>query len=163
MKKEKKPKKAAERTYELLYIVGNQFTEDELKNIRQEINGLIAKYGGVIGYQEFLGKKKLAYPIKKNAHGYYVVTEFDLEQKDQLQPLMTELKLNQQIVRFQIIIRPKTTAENLRKAEETSYRAPLDEETEKTSETTVKEKTAKVSMDKLDEKLDEILGGDNIL
>ena len=51
------------KNYELLYIVSNQYTEDELKTIKDKVNTLLQKYGGVLGFTEFLGKKKLAYPI----------------------------------------------------------------------------------------------------
>jgi len=66
------------KNYELLYIVSNQYTEDELKTIKDKVNTLLQKYGGVLGFTEFLGKKKLAYPIDKVNHGYYVVAEFEL-------------------------------------------------------------------------------------
>ncbi len=158
---DKATKPAANNTYELLYIVSNQYTEDELTDIRHKVDQLINQYNGSIGYQEFLGKKKLAYPINKVAHGYYVVTEFELDDKTQVEKLDNLLKLDNQILRHMIIIRPKTQAESTRVRTASSKPTVSPEEpAEKPKTTTTKNK---VSMEKLDEKLDEILNDDTII
>ncbi|MEK7167533.1 MAG: 30S ribosomal protein S6 [Patescibacteria group bacterium] len=143
--------------YELLYIVSNQYTENELEQIRTRVDGILAKYGATIVYQEFLGKRRLAYPIDKVNHGYYLLTEFDLADNVQFQPLNHELRFNKEIVRFQIIIKPRVAQEAPVKKH---FREPLEAKPE------TKERPAKAekkNMKNLDEKLDEILKEDEII
>lgn len=64
--------------YEMLYIVSNQFTEEEVKPINAKINKLIVDNGGAITYSEDWGKKKMHYPIKGFSFGYYFLIEFDV-------------------------------------------------------------------------------------
>lgn len=151
------------KNYELLYIISGQFTEDEVTKIREDIDSLIKKYGGQIGYQEFLGKKKLAYPIAKNLHGYYVVTEFETEATEKIKDLATNLKLDKKIVRAQLITKPKITPAEIARKQDRKER-PQDKPEEKAEEQSHRKKESqKVSMEKLDEKLDEILKDDNII
>ncbi len=151
------------KNYELLYIISGQFTEDEVVKIREDIDALIAKYGGQIGYREFLGKKKLAYPIDKNFHGYYVVTEFETEETAKIKELATDLKLDKRILRAQAITKPKITAEEIVKKQERKERLQNQTEEKIEEPVTRRKETQKVSMEKLDEKLDEILKDDNII
>ena len=156
--------------YELLYIVSNQYTEDELGLIREKVNALLVKYGAVIGYQEFMGKKKLAYPINKANHGYYIITEFELENGSALASITNDLKLDKEVLRAQIIAKPKITEAEIerqkrqraRAAEEAKPGADLNSKKEERSSTKKKE-TKKVDMKQLDEKLDEILKDDAII
>jgi len=161
------------KNYEMLYIVSNQFTEHELEDIRKHVNGLIEKFGGVVGYQDLIGKKKLSYPINKAIHGYYVVTEFELEDGSKIDALTNELKLDKQVLRAQIISKPKITEAEIKR-----YKARLQKEAEAesapegqdrkprrsiaTKESPSKPKVDPAKMKKLDDKLDEILKDDNV-
>lgn len=153
--------------YELLYIVSNKYTEDELRPIKEKVNTLLGKYGGQLGYQEFLGKKKLSYPIDKIGHGYYMVIEFELEDGSAIETITNDLKLDKEILRAQIIAKPKITEKEIerqkrqraRAAEEArpntdSIKRPSDKPVEKKAE------AKKVNMKQLDEKLEEILKDD---
>ena len=153
------------RNYELLYIVPNQYTEEELKTIKEKIDSMLKKYGAVIGYEELMGKKKLAYPINKVAHGYYVVTEFELEDGQQMKNISEFLRLDKEILRAQIISKKKMTAEEQEKEKrqradkpEERVKLPI-EEKPKAKPSTEK----KVDMKNLDEKLEEILQTDDII
>jgi ribosomal protein S6 len=52
-----------------------------------------------------LGRKKLAYPILKQKHGFYVVVEFNLEDTQELKELETSLRHNKNILRHLVIKR----------------------------------------------------------
>ncbi|MFA5029958.1 MAG: 30S ribosomal protein S6 [Patescibacteria group bacterium] len=154
--------------YELLYIVSNQYTDDEAEKIKTKVDGLIKKYGGLIGYNENFGKKRLAYPIKKALHGYYLVTEFEMEDASALKGLVNDLNLDKEILRAQIITRPKNIREELAKARSSRPRinAPLNKDEvikEKAPKDKDDAKSKKISIENLDEKLDEMLKDDNIL
>jgi len=156
--------------YELLYIVSNSYTADELKPINEKISSLIKEQGGKITKEESLGKNKLAYPIKQLSHGYYQLYEFDLV-KENLLNLNTALKLNKELVRFLIVKKKVKTEAALR--EEKALQEKLAKKKEKEIEKIKKGKEedkekpkkekGKVSLEDLDKKLDEILGGDEML
>ena len=162
------------KNYELLYIVSSQFTDNEVPAVKEKVNALLQKNGAVIGYEEFIGKRKLAYPIKKSLHGYYIAAEFELEDGSKIKELNETLKLDKDVLRAQIIAKAKITqAEIERKkrhaeepsevsgeapAEKSSPIEPMEEE-KKTAKTPDK----KIKMKDLDEKLDEILQDNNLL
>ncbi len=152
------------RNYELLYIVSNQYTEDELGKIKLKIDEQLKKNGGVLGYHEMLGKRKLAYPINKFNHGYYVVSEFELEDGSKLKAINENLRLDKEILRAQIVTKEKITPEEIVKLKAQREANPENEtasgETEeRPAPKTVKPVKAekKADIKNLDEKLDEIL------
>lgn len=167
------------KNYELFYIVPNQYTEDEAKKIEEKVDNLLKKFGAVIGFQEFLGKRKLAYPINKIAHGYYIVTEFELEEGANMAKIDNELRLDKEILRAQIIQKHKITEKEIaRQKKQRSEAARIEnsgtEERPNTHshshvhskptpvEKVEKKEKEKVGIEKLDEKLEEILQDDNI-
>lgn len=109
-----KTKPAGDGHYEMLFIISNQYTEEEAKNIIDGTNKLISKEGGAIIYEEFWGKKKLAYPIKHNHFGYYQLVRFDLNRKN-LQELNNLIRLSDKIIRHQIIKIKKQSLEEILK------------------------------------------------
>jgi len=155
--------------YELLYIVSNQFTEEETKPIIANVNDFIEKNGGKITYEEFWGKKKLAYKIKQFNHGYYILAEFDLS-TDKLQAVNNHIRLSHEIIRHMIVTRAPRTLEQIKsekeKAEEL-FKKTCDKKDVKVEEKVEVKKEKEVVSDKidlkdLDEKLDNILKTDNL-
>lgn len=65
--------------YELVYILTPKLTEDEAKKEADLIGKKLTEKGAKIERQDFWGKKKLAYQIKKLDHGYYVLVVFESE------------------------------------------------------------------------------------
>ncbi len=65
--------------YEIGFIVTPEVSEDEVKKITESITSTITKAQGVIEGIDEWGRKKLAFPIRKNLEGYYVfvLTEVD--------------------------------------------------------------------------------------
>ena len=61
--------------YESIIIVNPNVDEAGLKALEEKFTGLINENGKVESVEN-MGKKKLAYPVKKNAEGYYVVLYF---------------------------------------------------------------------------------------
>lgn len=65
--------------YELLYIVPTTFTDEEVGTIEQKVAALLTKVGATTDSTRRLGKFRLAYPIKKQRHGHYVLVMFGCE------------------------------------------------------------------------------------
>ena len=65
--------------YESVIILDPNATEDEIKELVEYIKKLITDNEGTIIKVEELGKKRLAYEVKKNKEGYYIVFEFKVK------------------------------------------------------------------------------------
>ena len=61
--------------YESIIIINSNLEEAVIKSSIEKVTDLIAKNGKVESTEEW-GKKKLAYPIKKQNEGYYVLINF---------------------------------------------------------------------------------------
>ncbi len=156
--------------YEMLYIIPNKFTEEEAGEIASKNQKEITDRGGKVIYTENWGKKRLAYPIDGNNHGYYNLIEFDLE-RSKLAELNEVFKMSNEVIRHLIIKKQVKTEEALAKekeisekiaaknieAKEEEARAAAEEKKEK------REKDEKVDIKDLDEKLDNILDTDDLL
>ena len=65
--------------YELMYILASSVSDDQVPVITEQVKKFVTDFGGTNLEETQLGKKKLAYPIKKTRNGYYVVVSFDME------------------------------------------------------------------------------------
>lgn len=65
--------------YELCYILSSQVSDDLVPETTAQIKKFIEDFGGTEIEEQQLGKKKLAYPIKKTRNGFYVVERFNIE------------------------------------------------------------------------------------
>ena len=61
--------------YESIIIINSNLEDATIKATITKITDLVAKHGKVESTEEW-GKKKLAYPIKKQNEGYYVLINF---------------------------------------------------------------------------------------
>jgi len=91
------------RYYELLYIVNPNLEDDKVKNIIDEIGNEINEYKVSIINHNLWGKKRLAYPIKNNKYGTYILLQFSAEQFDFLKEFERSLILNKSVIRHQLV------------------------------------------------------------
>ncbi len=168
--------------YELLYIVGTQYTDPEVAKIQEQVLAEIAAIGGTIVRHENLGKIRLAYPIKKARHGTYILSYFDAS-PDGVNALNRKLTLTDEVLRHTLTTRPNGI--DKLPVEISSYVAPLSEEARKQKFDTRSDEPArppsyqkpeeisatvapsvvmasepKMSIEELDKKLDELLQAD---
>ena len=62
-----------------MYLLDSQVADTDVPAISQRVLKHISDFGGTDAKEENLGKKKLAYPIKKTRNGVYVVVNFNME------------------------------------------------------------------------------------
>jgi len=91
------------RYYELLYIVNPNLEDDKVNNIIDEIGNEINKSKVSIINHYLWGKKRLAYPIKNNKYGTYILLQFSAEKFDFLIEFERFLILNKSIIRHQLV------------------------------------------------------------
>ena len=77
--------------YESVIIINPSVEEEGMKTLIQKFTDLINNEGKVESVDE-LGKKRLAYEIKKNKEGYYVIINFEAKPE-----LIAELERNYRI------------------------------------------------------------------
>lgn len=67
--------------YELMYILASSVSDDQVPQTAQGIEQFVTDNGGTEISHEQMGKKKLAYPIKKTRNGHYGVVTFTADGK----------------------------------------------------------------------------------
>jgi small subunit ribosomal protein S6 len=65
--------------YELMYLLGSHVADTDVPAITEQIQKFVADFGGTDIKETQLGKKKLAYPIKKTRNGHYIVVNFTMD------------------------------------------------------------------------------------
>ena len=78
--------------HESVVIIDPAVEEDKVKELSQKFTDIINNDGKVEKVED-LGKKKLAYEVKKNKEGYYVVINFEANPN-----LISELERNYRIM-----------------------------------------------------------------
>ncbi|MFA5069596.1 MAG: 30S ribosomal protein S6 [Candidatus Omnitrophota bacterium] len=104
-------KKQEERlkTYEILFLIRPDMEKEELTNQYKIIEGIINKYSGRIENVQELGKKQLAYAIKKHKDGVYYLMNINMD-PGRLKEFENELKLSEPILRLAIMKIDRKTA-----------------------------------------------------
>jgi small subunit ribosomal protein S6 len=163
------------RQYEALYLVSGNHTEEALPGIKEKVNGLITKFGGTITFDDSLGKKRLAYAVDNVRHGYYMLVEFEIA-GEQLKQLDKDISTTPEVLRHTIVKRdlkaPRITSltpitgERVAPDKPEATPAPRHEPRKAPTASPIAAAAPvvpqKVDLEKLDEKLDDILKGDII-
>jgi len=85
--------------YEIGFIVTPEVNEEEVKKIIESITATIKKANGVIENLDEWGRKKMAFPIKKNLEGYYVFIQTEVDGAI-IATLERRLKQMEKVLRF---------------------------------------------------------------
>ncbi|MDP3900454.1 MAG: 30S ribosomal protein S6 [bacterium] len=170
--------------YELVYLIPNKYSEDELAPIQESVVKFIKDNGGKIISEDNWGKRRLSYNIGLNYHAYYYIIEFELT-PDKLVLLEKNLRLSDEILRHLIVLKRVKSAQEIKSekeaaekraeeiAQQKEERQALIEKSEtkkparkdqfvnaseaKTKAPQKKEEMEKIDINKLDEELDKIL------
>ena len=85
--------------YELVFILNANLTEDDFTRVLGKVNDQITKLGGTVTETNQWGKRRFAYPIKKQAEGNYVLEKVQINQTA-LKELDASLKLSEDVLRY---------------------------------------------------------------
>jgi small subunit ribosomal protein S6 len=99
------------RQYELTYLISDLVPESDLNKVTGKIGGYISSLDGKTIKEEIWGRRKLAYPIKKQDFATYVTVIFELP-ADKAKELEHNINLTSKIIRHLMIIQ-KAEAETL--------------------------------------------------
>lgn len=87
--------------YESIIIINPNVDEEKMKSLIEKFSTLINNEGKVEKVEE-LGKKKLAYEVKKNKEGYYVVYTFDAK-PELISELERNYRITDEVIKFIVI------------------------------------------------------------
>lgn len=88
--------------YELMVVYKPLLFEDIKKSTISKLEAFVKGVNGSLKEVDNMGKKLLAYPIKKFKEGYYVEYVLELE-PDQVAAFKNELNLAQDVLRFLLL------------------------------------------------------------
>ena len=94
------------RDYEVLYIVRADFDDEKVQDAVKRVNTLIERSGGTAERTNLWGKRKLAYEVKHQKEGAYVLQDFQLE-PDRVPELEAGLKITEEVLRHLIVRKPE--------------------------------------------------------
>jgi small subunit ribosomal protein S6 len=98
------------RDYEILYIVRADLDDDKVQDVVKRVNTLIERSGGHTAHTSLWGKRKLAYEVKHQKEGSYVLQDFDIG-PERIPELESALKITEEVLRHLIVRKPdKPTA-----------------------------------------------------
>ncbi|MCB0725692.1 MAG: 30S ribosomal protein S6 [Ignavibacteriae bacterium] len=112
----------ANRYYESYIIVDGNYEDSQVEEIVTRYEKFLKDHNAEIKELERIGRKRLAYPIKKRLNGFYICYEF-LAEPELIKELEMKYKVDDEILRFLTVQTDEKTLERRakhfkRKAEE---------------------------------------------
>lgn len=90
------------RHYETIYITNPNLSEENNKEVIEKFSNLPQKHDGVVVKIEEWGSKRLAYQIKKNDYGFYVLMDY-CGGSEIIAEIERELKLDDRVLKYQTV------------------------------------------------------------
>ena len=89
------------KNYEIVWIIGGDSENLSDESIKKMEETIISNNGDVLNV-ESMGKRSLAYPIKKNDEGIYFCINFQIDES-KIKGLESSISLDQSIIRFLLV------------------------------------------------------------
>jgi small subunit ribosomal protein S6 len=90
------------RNYELMFIAHPDLDDTALASLVDKAKGWVTAAGGEVGQVDLWGRRRLAYPIRKQSEGQYILMQTQLLPAG-TRDLERNLRLTEQVMRFQIV------------------------------------------------------------
>ena len=87
------------RHYETLFIVTPDSSEEDLKAVATKIKGVVTGMNGIVASYDEQGRKKLAYSVKKQNKGYYVLMDY-VGSADIVSELERNMRLDDRVLKY---------------------------------------------------------------
>lgn len=99
--------------YELMFIVPGSLDDAQVPEIKNRVLTFINEAQATVGTDVDLGRRRLAYQIKRQTTGHYFVLQFTAEQ-DAVAALDKKLRLDAEILRYLLIKASVRSAEDIK-------------------------------------------------
>ncbi len=90
------------RHYECVFVARQDVTSAQVETMAKHYTSIIKEKSGQVGKIEFCGLRTLAYPIKKNKKGHYVLMNVTAS-NDAIAEVERQMKLSEDILRYMTI------------------------------------------------------------
>jgi small subunit ribosomal protein S6 len=90
------------RNYEVAFIAHPELDEASLNALVEKAKGWVSAAGGQVMQVDLWGRRRLAYPIRKQREGQYVLMQTQMTAVA-THDVERSLRLTEQVMRFQII------------------------------------------------------------
>lgn len=90
--------------YETLLLARTEMSDDESSMLERQLDKIVSDVQGKLDSFDKWGKYRLAYPVKKNGHGVYILARYQLPEQHATQALQEfdmflKLKCNELVLR----------------------------------------------------------------
>lgn len=90
------------RSYEIMFIAHPDLDDASLTTLLEKAKGWVTSTGGQVTQVDLWGRRRLAYPIRKQSEGQYILMQ------TQMPPAGTSevernMRLTEQVMRFQVV------------------------------------------------------------
>ena len=149
------------RYYELIYIVNSNLERKKVDQVMKDIGERLEKTGSKLINHNVWGKKKLAYPIKGNTYGTYILAHYNGGDNEKLSEFDSWLKLSGLAIRHMIVKLDKEpeVVESLAQEDsenDTGKNKSEEKEDKKSNDEKVEKGEDKIKEEKIDEKNKEV-------
>ena len=87
--------------YESIIIINPNCTDEAIKALESKFTGLINENWKIESVEK-IGKKRLAYEIKKNREGYYILFNFEAK-PDSIAELERNYRITDEVLKFIVV------------------------------------------------------------
>ncbi len=87
------------RTYEIMFIVRPDIEEAEIDKIVETFTGYITQGGGAVKQTEKMGRRRLAYTVRKFNDGFYILLIVD-SPASLIHEIERRLRVSEQVIKF---------------------------------------------------------------
>jgi len=94
------------RAYELMLVLNADQSDDTIQKHIDSIKKLITDQGGEIFFEDVWGRRDLAYKIKKEEIGYYIVMNFTIN-GEKLKEIDDHMRIDLKLLRYLLIKTPE--------------------------------------------------------
>ena len=85
--------------YESTFIIKQDVSTQVMSEIIDNFASLVEKFGGILVKKEYWGLRTLAYTIKKNRKGHYVMLAIESDKSDIIKNLERMYNIDEKIIR----------------------------------------------------------------
>jgi len=104
------------REYETVFITQPNLPESQLKQMVERMGSLIERHSGRLFYARNMGRKTLAYPIRKQTKGIYTCLDYAAA-GDAVKELERSMRLDENVLRFLTVVKREEVDIEARAAE----------------------------------------------
>ncbi len=90
------------RSYEIALIAHPELDDASLNTLLDKAKGWVTTAGGEVTQLDLWGRRRLAYPIRKQREGQYILMQAQLTPAA-VRELERNMRLNEQVMRFLVI------------------------------------------------------------